>query len=232
MKKLLFIIMAILPLSCFAYADGWDTANGGGGTGDFSAADFADSLANYHAVVGADTFKTRVSHTYDMVKDYGVDTVGTSASDSLQIFKYADHTYSASVATTPPLGWASEYWRIKSIGDGAYKDSLSLVGTGIGGTDVPTTIDSLIVYCAVSDTSTDSTSVRVLVYKASSSTPILNKRIGTDEPTGWVNKTDQKWRRHAVAFTSDLVADEAYVVRFDIIVAGGAWVRISKARGK
>jgi hypothetical protein len=229
MKKLLFIIMAILPFSCFAYADGWDTANGGGGTGDFSAADFADSLANYHAVVGADTFKTRVSHTYDMIKDYGVDTVGTSASDSLQIFKYADHTYSASVATTPPLGWASEYWRIKSIGAEANSDSLSLVGSGIGGTDVPTTIDSLIVYVAVSDT--DSVSIRALVYKASSATPVLNKMIGTDELLGYT-LDDEKWRRHALAFTSDLVADEAYAVRFDIVVKGKNWVRISKARGK
>jgi hypothetical protein len=142
------------------------------------------------------------------------------------VYEYAGFVYSATPATTPPLGWASNYWRFISIGAEGYKDSLSLIGSGIGGIDVPTTIDSLIVYAACSDSLPDSTSVRVLVYKSTSATPILNALL-----SGWTSN-DEKWRRFAIPFTSDLVLDDPYTVRFDVVVAGKNWVKTSIARGK
>jgi hypothetical protein len=72
MKKLLFIIVAILPLYCVAHGEGWDDANNTG-TGDMLSSAFVDSTANNHPIVKADTmeadvFRSKTAHIYDLFK--------------------------------------------------------------------------------------------------------------------------------------------------------------------
>jgi hypothetical protein len=159
------------------------------------------------------------ANLFEVAVDWGLDTTGT-AQHAFQLFRYADHTYSASVATTPPLGWASKYWYLVSTSAEATTDSCSLIDNCVAGSNIPLKPDSLRFKAAFSDT--DSTSIRVLVYK-SDNTIVLNTLL-----SGFI-LDDEKWRSYAVPFTANLTANDAVTVRFDITCKGKNWVKVSKA---
>jgi len=227
MKKLFIIIVALFGLYATVYSAPWNTT--GGGTGDMLSSAFVDSIANNHPIVKADTveadvFRSKTAHIYDLFKNASYDSVGFPSHSGLQGFEYSSRTYSASPATTPPLGWGSHYFYTLSTAIADSTDSLAIIGSGIGGIDAPTTIDSLIVHAAVSDT--DSVTIRVIGYIASSATPIINGLL-----SGWTDDTE-KWRRFAIPFTSDLIMDEPYTICYIVTVKGKNWVKTSIARGK